>query len=1061
MAAAAELPKPGVEVIQQLRTVTPQIVAPTLAPTVMGVCKQIIEVLNDDNTVNSDALVSAPAVATTPNSQASYNLNGDSLIVSINDGPDQTFAFVGVDPLTATQAASQINGATVPPSGFAAYAVNLGTIASPDWRLQLRTVGSGASMKLKLVGGTSLSDFGWGSRVGWTFYGLGAYSNYAEYIPQASFPDPRGIIDELDIDEETIRVFVDLGTEVREILRSESFLRKGAETAPTNAVTPFDDGDGDATTPYVSLTNATVAPNLLATALAADTGVGNVDLSADVAPHNLNLTLAIDGSHPQTLVLTGQPIVSVDTAGFAWANVQSNVLVLIVNGSTVTVTFSAGVADIATLVSEINAAVALVLGAGTVVAYRCNQWGDENAAGTYVGFFYAGAPSTNVVPNTSVKVEDSTGGSTALCVVEIFGIDQDYYQWNRFSKQNAAQPIGGIDDQIDGLWGGNVAWIDGANFLYLQSTSIGEESTIWVDANSSALTVLGFAAQAGWHYGGAFPLRVGDALYADGASLGSIIEIHSQGQAGRVKLDAEVALLYSATTWYIVAKNLDTVDSSLYGVTHATPDLQIDTAGAIILKHHFMRDTTGTIVGSGAVSLYVAYEALRLDVTSEAEDPGLLAFDDVDDLDEALGPLVPENPLAYGLYLAMQNAAAVRVYGIGVSEYTSDKPYGTVEGWTKAYDFLETHGVYALAPMTDDLESHLVGRTHVLAMSQPEEKGERVIHFYLGRPDREADDIVVSGNNGDKITATTFDTKVPTLSQALLALGIDPANITVEDGVFLDIASDALNYNITGALGGGTIVTINTTFVGDQNVDNFFSTTDLTALTLISESFSVKVRGATISNDTDAEIATIIARGTAFASRRCRMAQLDGLKATINGVEQLIPGFFINAAKVGQIGGNPPSTPYTNFPITGFTGVTGTDKIYTQTQMNQGAAGGAEWFVQTLEGVPLVSRHQVTTDLTSVETTEQSITNALDYVSIFMRTGLRNFIGRYNISDTFLDTLASVVQGQLQWLMDHKVIAGGDLNNIIQDESNPTRVLIDCTIQPFYPCNYIRLTLVV
>ena len=45
--------------------------------------------------------------------------------------------------------------------------------------------------------------------------------------------------------------------------------------------------------------------------------------------------------------------------------------------------------------------------------------------------------------------------------------------------------------------------------------------------------------------------------------------------------------------------------------------------------------------------------------------------------------------------------------------------------------------------------------------------------------------------------------------------------------------------------------------------------------------------------------------------------------------------------------------------------------------------------------------------------------------------------------------------------IEKKVLAGGDLNNIIQDADNPTRVLIDCTVQPYYPCNYIRLTLVV
>ena len=78
----------------------------------------------------------------------------------------------------------------------------------------------------------------------------------------------------------------------------------------------------------------------------------------------------------------------------------------------------------------------------------------------------------------------------------------------------------------------------------------------------------------------------------------------------------------------------------------------------------------------------------------------------------------------------------VQVYGVGVPDSTSSRPYGTTAGWQKVYDFLESKGVWGLAPLTDDAESIQVGRTHVLAMSQPEAKGERVMYCYLGRPIR-------------------------------------------------------------------------------------------------------------------------------------------------------------------------------------------------------------------------------------------------------------------------------------------------------------------------------------
>jgi len=41
------------------------------------------------------------------------------------------------------------------------------------------------------------------------------------------------------------------------------------------------------------------------------------------------------------------------------------------------------------------------------------------------------------------------------------------------------------------------------------------------------------------------------------------------------------------------------------------------------------------------------------------------------------------------------------------------------------------------------------------------------------------------------------------------------------------------------------------------------------------------------------------------------------------------------------------------------------------------------------------------------------------------------------------------------------VLIGANVNNIVQDEDQPDTVLIDETLDVPYPCNYIRLTLVI
>lgn len=45
--------------------------------------------------------------------------------------------------------------------------------------------------------------------------------------------------------------------------------------------------------------------------------------------------------------------------------------------------------------------------------------------------------------------------------------------------------------------------------------------------------------------------------------------------------------------------------------------------------------------------------------------------------------------------------------------------------------------------------------------------------------------------------------------------------------------------------------------------------------------------------------------------------------------------------------------------------------------------------------------------------------------------------------------------------MDNNVIANENLNNIIQNTTNPNTVLVDVTLEVLYPCNYIRVTLII
>jgi hypothetical protein len=228
----------------------------------------------------------------------------------------------------------------------------------------------------------------------------------------------------------------------------------------------------------------------------------------------------------------------------------------------------------------------------------------------------------------------------------------------------------------------------------------------------------------------------------------------------------------------------------------------------------------------------------------------------------------------------------------------------------------------------------------------------------------------------------------------------------------------------------------------------------------------VRIRGAalTLPNGKPDKLGiatTLQAYAQAIGNRRFWHIVPDRCAATINGIEQILEGYYLCAGYAGLVAGQTPAQSFTNFPLTGYTRVLGSNDTFSGKQLNIIAAGGNWIVVQDVKNGPLTARMALTTDMTSIETRTDSITKVADFSSKILRRGYRNFIGRFNITSGFLDSLAHVGQGILAFLADNSIIIGGSLNNIVQDESAPDTVLVDVTIDPPYPCNYLRITLVI
>lgn len=1141
---AAELPRPGVEVIQVFRTVSPTVVTPTLVPCVVGVCKQIVDVLvpaaGGGNQLNSSALVSLPAIllakAAAGNPPVYGGLDSEDLVLSVNNGPDVTVSFEGAS-LTPATVVAQIGAAFVEQGVTEALVEEVG-----DDGFRIKTIGVGEFQSIEIRPATTpavLSAFGF--VIGYVFLGSTAYDQDYLQVPQASFPDPRGNLDELAVEADTIRLFLGMGsgTDLRELSRTTSYLRKGGGGTSASltgtvslATGALYGGGGTLTgkTLIVQLEDAAAITVALGTPADKQQLIQTINaaLSGVYASDNTGLKLTSKAKGPTSRVrVTGgtaqadlgfttpnndakgtsgvqvvddgngdavSPLVEVPGTNFT-ASGTAAVATGLVDLSTLaypadlanktmkmgitgrepqTLTFNAP-ANAAAVVTQINdfwdGLLTATLSGGNNLVLTTDKLGEEGTIEIYEG---TALDELGLVPSVTGAVAladlrpDPTVLNTRKLRLDIAGTILEHTFSGLLNVSTPNDIATNLNTTITAVAVAEVV----SGFLRIRAKVGGAGKSVRVLAASSneAAPYLGFDInQAGTFErfnGGGFAPLSGDDLYVDGAFIGRITQVAPGGNTARLRVDKQIAINATYGDFYfMVAKNLST--SSL---TRPTPELIVDLEGTPALKHDLLRDTNGNIL-SGKAPVYVSYRAVRQDVSSRAANAGLLRLDNTDQLEDLLAPINTLNPLALGLYFALLNAPGAQVTGLGIDTVSSDSPYGTVEAFTRAAEFLEAYEVYAIAPLTHDETVAQVFNTHVTAMSAPASKGERVCLFNFSQPSKKLDKLVASGLTGNSVgsSGTQLDTGVVNLPALVLNAGISPVGtITTDKGLFLDIASSNKRYSIQSISGG--VLTIRTTFAAGENDDGFYSTTDLNdpplPTALINEPFAVRVRGAALtqpdgSPDKQGIAETYQAIGQSYLNRRFWSVVPDKAVATLNGFEQEVEGFYMCSGIAGMIGQQPPQQSFTNFPMTGFTRVIGSNDFFTEKQLNVIAAGGNYIVVQDAAGAPLTSRMALTTDMTSIETRTDSVVKVVDFTAKFLRRGLKNFIGRFNITQGFLDSLGHVVQGLLGFLTDIGVLIGANMNNIVQDEAAPDTVLIDVTLDVPYPCNYIRLTLVI
>jgi hypothetical protein len=480
-------------------------------------------------------------------------------------------------------------------------------------------------------------------------------------------------------------------------------------------------------------------------------------------------------------------------------------------------------------------------------------------------------------------------------------------------------------------------------------------------------------------------------------------------------------------------------------IKHLTPttDFTVTTSGVTILTSingSYVQDPVlGTIVTQAYDSTNYAipkigFRALRGDLKK------LITVETATDIESNIGEINTANPLGFGLYNALLNSNS-QVYGYGVENDGASTMYISESNETTAHSnalsYLSTREVYALAPLTATSGPLDAYKDHVNTCSAAINKHERIVFDNYKIPWSNSSDVAVGTYYLVGASAADAAGTARVLKQKALALQERRVFWTFPDVTYVQETRHISTVS-------WTFINRYFGFSGTSNSDKLFAKLD---------------EQVTLSTVHPTNPGKVYAPGTEITG-----TVLAALSAVTEKSEYRmlvpVPGYYINAIAAGQVSGQPPQQGFTNLPTTGLYGLKFANDWFTEAQLNNIAEGGNYIMVQPTTASPIVCRHQLSTDMTSVERRELNITKTIDFVAKFCRNGINGYIGRYNITPAFLSLLVTTLNAQGLYLKRAGYVNDFKVLKVEQDPIQKDVILVDLSVLPQYPVNYIKINLI-
>lgn len=396
---------------------------------------------------------------------------------------------------------------------------------------------------------------------------------------------------------------------------------------------------------------------------------------------------------------------------------------------------------------------------------------------------------------------------------------------------------------------------------------------------------------------------------------------------------------------------------------------------------------TAVLSGVGAVPVVAGDVYVEWRGYSQRNADAIKTISDVSELVSYFpGNTGVDSVLAYALTKALANCNGTAVKFIAVAD-------GTEASWLSAIEkSRERADVYGFVPLTKDVAIQQLVSAHVNDLSSPEGGRWRVAWFSA---EEKTTKLVVSATNGtindDPSTAPLAYTKVVAAGAGFVTKGVR--------------AGDEVRTNFAPAADGSETYDV---YVVDRVINN----DELVVLAGPAVAITIPQRIEISRTLTAQDRTDDLVLANAWASKRVR----NVFPGVVEAAEGSVDSMFLAAAYAGLRSGVAPHQGLTNVAVQGFTGVSRTRSFYTRSQLDQLANAGYFIVTQSFTTGDIYARKQITTDVTSVDTVEDSVVATDDAIAYAYLNTIAAYIGKTNVTDSNLSAIATDLEATTDFL---------------------------------------------